>query len=265
MAAFGTRETITESTVTVNNWREVLARVNNVYTDPLVLNLRNDIVGRFTAYMEMSDCETNFNQRDGLRQAALIQLKSREADIRRLIAANNDAAGEAQVALLEVQVLAGEFKAVTNGAPPLILTLPAGRLQNQAYFYLKSGYEGLADATASMKILQKLEKIDPGAANDLCGISLPWGLVRSMANFYRLAQMDDDGVLMMGNSLLNSQLVLKEAALRDRSRAMAVETFRKFKNLLPLKDLLPPIVPKPRTANPGDSISGTFVARMQTA
>jgi hypothetical protein len=228
-ARFSSTDRISQTTVTAANWREVLVRLQNVYTNPIVLQKRNEAVGLFSAYMQYSDTLTNWRDRDGIRKAAIKQLKTHEQEFRALIAANNPASDEAQIALLEIQYMVGDFKATADGSLPLTQSLPPGILRDQAYNYLIRGYEGRGDVATSQKYLAELEKLNSDAANRFLGMQFPFGLLRQLADCYGLAQVEDDGAIISAGQPLGQT----EAAARDKTRADAVKTYELFKKFLP--------------------------------
>jgi hypothetical protein len=240
-AAFEQGQILSESTVTVANWREVQVRLDNVYSDPAVMNIRDRAVGEFAAYMHLSDEQAAWRKRDAIRKAAVIKLKAREQEIRQFIsaqgAARSAAADEAQVALLEVESLAGEYSAVTTRALPLIHDLPPGTLQEQAYFYLIGGYTGMCDVKSSQKYLQALEKINPHAAYQFYGIEPPFGPVRQIVSEYSLAQVQDDCALVANDKTLARTM----ADARDKTRADAARKIRRFADGPQFPPRFPPI------------------------
>lgn len=225
MSPIDPNASVTPTEVTADNWRDVLARLNNIYTEAGVLRERNAAVARFVALAESSDHQPSFAQRHAIRQAAAKELGASEIALGHLITDGPRAArDQAAVALLEEQLLAGEFRAAIAEAIPLTQRLPAGDLRDQAYFYLIDGYQGVPDAAASLACLKEFSALNQTAVNRFFVPMPPLGLLRSMASCFSNAQvMDDSTVLVPG-----SQIAASAITLRDKSRAQAPILYKQF-------------------------------------
>jgi len=211
--------------VTADNWRDVLARLNNIYTDPSVLRERNAAVARFVSLAESSDHQPSFVQRQAIRQAAAKELGTSELALGHLITNGPPAArDEAAVALLEEQVLSGEFKAAVAEAIPLTQRLPAGDLRDQTYLYLIDGYSGVPDLAASQACLKELSALNRNAANRFFNPMPPLGLLRSMALCFSGAQVLDDCIVLVPGS----QIAANATTERDKNRAQAALLYKQF-------------------------------------
>jgi hypothetical protein len=227
---------VTPGEITADNWREVLVRLDNIYTDPAVLRERNAAVGKFISLMEASDTQTVWAQREGIRKAAARELVAHESGLRQLLANAPPAArDEAAVALLEEDSLAREFSAVVAAGAPLTHRLGPGPLRDQATFYLINGYVGIEDSDSSAKCLKDFVQTNGNAVmNHFWGPRPPLGLLRAMATHFSMAQDMDDFAVMLppGNERTADWL-----ASRDKWRAEAAELYKKFE-------------PKPATTAP---------------
>jgi hypothetical protein len=215
-------------TVTANNWREVQVRLNNLFTDPSVLRLRREALGKFVLRMEDADRQTIWAQRDAMRKAAVKDLASSENDFRQLVSGGPPARrDEAAVALLEIQWMAGEPKAVVAGALLLAKRLGPGPLRDQAYYYLIQGASGVPDVVKSKQYLAEFREVNSDATNRFFGPMPPLGLLRRMAFLFQFAQLDDDIALEFPGTAPGAT----GASMRDSTRLDAAELYKDFKDM----------------------------------
>jgi len=213
--------------VTADNWREINVRLNNVYTDPAVLAARNQAMGQFAAYMEVSDHQITWRQRNGMRAAAVAKLKQSEPDLQRIVQQSaGPARDEAALALIEIQYNAQEYQAITHTAADLIHRMSPGRPRDLAYEYLIQSCNCVRDRANMQKYETEMRSISPLAIGELFG-NTPTGLLGSMILRYQGPQLMDDTTLMEPGT----PLAASSAAQRDQLRQGARQSFEMVKRL----------------------------------
>jgi len=216
-------------TVTTDNWREVLVRLNNIYIDPGVLEQRNAGLAKFVSRMEDADRQPILAQRDAIRKMAVKDLAACEDGLRKL-AADGPPTGrdEAAVALVEVQWMAAEYKAAIAGAVRLTEHLAPGFLRDQACYYLIRSCAA-SDAATRNKYASKLPKLGADAESRLFTPMPPLGLLRSIAFQFEMAQQNDDLALEVAGTPFARAFI----TARDEGRKEARTIYEECKDLKP--------------------------------
>jgi hypothetical protein len=218
--------------VTADNWRVMIVRLNNVYTDPAVLAARNQALGQFAAYMEVSDRQTTWPLRYGMRTAAIAKLKESEPDFQRMIQQTaGPARDEAFLALLEIQYNSQEYPAIIHSAPDFIHRMSPGRPRDLAYEYLVQSCAGLRDSAGVAKYRKELAAANPLAEGEFFG-DTPARLIASMAMRYQSAQMVGDTALIVPGTPLAAQSLLESDHLRE-SAAQGMDVVKRLWLQLP--------------------------------
>jgi hypothetical protein len=146
----GKPATIPTTQITLDNWREIQANLDDVYNDPGVKKARGEIISKAVRLEEEGDKSEIPIVRQARRAVARETLFNGLNDFQ--TAAGNDASpDQVSVAQLEMEFKCKLYQRVVDEGVPLLPTLIVRPLKAQTYYFLYNSYGMLGDS-ANMKL-----------------------------------------------------------------------------------------------------------------
>ncbi len=196
--------------IQVSSWRRLRENLDNVYTQPEIIRIRQRFVKRYIAKSAQADQERDWLRRNIRRVTARSQLKKGATRLEELYKTATDTAvkEECMLAIAELLYKAHDYEKSIPWGRRVIDEVANKRLEMQAIHYISNAYAKLGDADNSLRYIRIAFDFFPHDARlfytggHMDGReTVPDGYLRQLVDGHEMAQtMDDMALQHPGNA-----------------------------------------------------------------